>query len=786
MFSETSKKFSFTLERSDFKKSIFCGVPSYEVVNPEMCNGFIVNKMGIKFHKTGKFKNMPYKNEQELFMNYQKNYIPGTDKVKVEYIMARHNWGRVQPISSLSLSLFHRPTRHSLCIDNYVDYDMVNCQPSVINQVCLQHGITNKQCMAYCEDPKKWRHTIAQQHHLKPIFNKDTGVTISPYEQAKKLFISLSFGGSYSVWQKDYNAQGGDISEIVEMEKELSGVMDLIYKRNVDMIDDVSNETWKKKSIQAKKRSIMGLWAQSVERIIQEICVVKICSEFGFKLDAIVPCQDGFMILKSEVKPNMNILEVMQKQIAEVFGFDIKWEVKAFDEPLECGIPLVPVIAAVNEDFSFKAVSAKFEKTHCKITNIGMFVKTEDAGDIVMTKTHLITSYEHMTYEAVVKGEKEHLNFISKWLHNNPFMRIKREIKIIPPDLKAPDDIYNAWRDFKMVSVKTYTPKPDAVKLVETHIKILCNHDQYCYDYFIKWIACLIQFPSKKLPMPVFVSREGGGKGSLLRLFSAILGQSKILQTQEPSKEVWGEFNSLMLNAYLVCLDEISKKEMTGCEGKIKGLITEPTIRINDKGKSRFEVESYHKFIAFSNPDAYGNEPMNTTDGDRRKWFVQCSDELVKNKPYFDKFYKTLDDVNSMKTVFEYFNTFADAESLFSMDLPVTEYNQSLKDMAVPPLKLFITDFMTTNTATTISTAELFGQLKEWTSKTGIRYECNSLQFGCRLANLNIAGMEKASNIGGSHLKGWEFDIEKCKEALGIQGCLIKMEEEDDDGGFNG
>jgi len=237
-----------------------------------------------------------------------------------------------------------------------------------------------------------------------------------------------------------------------------------------------------------------------------------------------------------------------------------------------------------------------------------------------------------------------------------------------------------------------------------------------------------------------------------------------------------------MLNSYLVCLDEISKKEMAGCEGKIKGLITEPTIRINDKGKSRFEVESYHKFIAFSNPDAYGNEPMNTTDGDRRKWFVQCSDELVKNKPYFDKFYKTLDDVDSMKTVFEYFNTLADAKSVLSLALPVTEYNQNLKDMAVPPLMLFMTDFMTTNTSTTITTAELFGRLKEWSSKTHIRYECNSLQFACRLANLKIAGMGKSGDIGDLRLKGWTFDIQKCKEALGIiQGCLIKLEEEEEE-----
>jgi hypothetical protein len=785
MFSENStptKKFSFALERSDFEKSIFCGTNCYEVVNPEMCNGFIVNKMGIKFHKTGKFKNMPYKNEQELLINYQKNYIGKSDKIKVEYIMARHGWGRVQPIGSLSLSLFHRPTRHSLCVDNYIDYDMVNCQPAVINQVCMQHNIENKQSMAYCQDPKRWRHTVAEQHHLKPIFNKDTGVTLSPYEQAKKLFISLSFGGSYAVWQKDYNAQGGDISEILEIEKEMLNVMDLIYKKNVDMIDNVSNESWKKKSTQAKKRSIMGLWAQSVERMLQESCISKICSDFGFQLDGIVPCQDGFMILKREHKKNVDILKIMEKHISDTFGFDIKWEVKAFDEQLESGIPLAPIIAAVNEDLSFKAVSAKFEKTHCKITNVGMFVKTEESGDIVMTKSHLVTSYEHMTYEAIVKGEKESLNFISKWLHNNPYMRIKRKIEIIPPDLKAPDDVYNAWRDFKMISVETYVPKPEAIELICNHIKILCNHDVYCYEYFIKWIACLIQFPSIKLSMPVFVSREGGGKGSLLRFFSAVLGGSKILQTQEPSKEVWGEFNSLMLNSYLVCLDEISKKEMAGCEGKIKGLITEPTIRINDKGKSRFEVPSYHKFIAFSNPDAYGNEPMNTTDGDRRKWFVQCSDELVRNKPYFDKFYECLDDIDSMKTVFEYFNTLADAKSVLSMALPVTEYNQSLKDMAVPPLISFMTDFMTTNFKTTITTSDLFERLKEWTSKTGIRYECNSLQFACRLANLKIVGMEKSAGIGELRLKGWLFDLKKCKESLGIQGCMIDLEEREDDG----
>ena len=105
-----------------------------------------------------------------------------------------------------------------------------------------------------------WRHSIAKQHDLKPIYNKETNVTTSTYEQAKKLFLSLSFGGSYAVWRQTYDAQGDDIIEVCEMEKEMGYVMDRIYKDNADMIADVSqsSQQWLKKSTQSRKRSIVG------------------------------------------------------------------------------------------------------------------------------------------------------------------------------------------------------------------------------------------------------------------------------------------------------------------------------------------------------------------------------------------------------------------------------------------------------------------------------------------------------------------------------------------------
>lgn len=764
-------KFLFALDRTAFEKSIFCDAECYEVVNPKMINGFLNHKMGVKLRK-GKFKNCPYEHEQQQIRKYRENMVG--DRVAVKYKMARHKWGRVQPEGSLSLSLFHRPTRHSLCNDYYVDFDMINAQPSAFNQVCLQNGIHNKNFIEYCANSKKIRYDVAKHHNLKPIYDSETKTTLSSYEQAKKLFLSLCFGGTYNEWKKTYNAENCDMDIVVGMETEIVNVMDKIYKYNVDMIDDllIGDERWRRKTINEKKRSVMGLWGQSVERMLQETCISSIVEHFGFDLNAIVPSQDGFMLLKTEIEKFRDIFgdldtitKEMEKCIKDTFGFDIGWAVKPFDEQLKGGIPLCDEL---EEEHTYESMKTEFEKTHTKIVNLGTFFKSEPDKDINMTKQHLLTSYEHLRFNVVVKGENRDKSFVAEWLKDGSINR-KRDVGIYPPDLTCPDDIYNCWRPFAMENVNKYIPDDGVVDFMLNHINILCDRNEECFDYFIKWIAMCIQYPSIKLPMPVFVSKEGSGKGSVLQLFTAMLGGSKILSTQEPSKDVWGKFNNLMLGAYIVCLDEINKKEMAGCEGKIKGLITEPTLNINDKGKSAFPIKSYHKFIAFANPDEYGNEPMNTTADDRRKFFVMCSDELKGNKEYFNKFYEYLGDTNAIKTMYEFFKNLPDARSILKADLPQSEYHKELKAVAVPPLKLFLTDYLLDNmTGDNFekSTDELFIELKKWTDRSGYKYECNKLQFSCRLANLRLKGMEKVQ-IGYSRMKGWSFNKDT-RVVLGI------------------
>ena len=88
--------------------------------------------------------------------------------------------------------------------------------------------------------------------------------------------------------------------------------------------------------------------------------------------------------------------------------------------------------------------------------------------------------------------------------------------------------------------------------------------------------------------------------------------------------------------------------------------------------------------------------------------------------------------------------------------------------MATPPLKSFLIDHFTDSWDTEISNAELYKQFKDWTERTGVRYECNNLQFACRIARMKLKGMEKLINIGPKHLNGWSFDCEMCREELGM------------------
>lgn len=468
---------------------------------------------------------------------------------------------------------------------------------------------------------------------------------------------------------------------------------------------------------------------------------------------------DGFDKAWAEYKPD-------QLSIGTFYTFAKNGNEKKYQKIIEKYTPKVEV--KITEGRDYESVKALFEQTHLLISNKSLFVRQTDTDNIIMTKTQLITSTERINYDAIVKDESKSKCFILDWLKDGE-NRMKYDMAVYPPDIQCPDSVYNLWRPFAMERKNAFINDENAVSIIKKHIKIMCGNDQSVADYFELWIAQMIQFPSVKSICPTLISDEGAGKGTLMRLFEKMLGDEKILSTSKPSQNVWGNFNGQMKNAFLVNLDEMSKKEGDGADGYIKALITEPKITINEKGIIPYTIASYHRFIMTTNNE----DPVKTSKKDRRKLIIRASDELIGNREYFDKMYAMLEDENAVKSIYEYFKTLPGADKFSKVAMPETEYHKDIKEVQMSPIELWLRQFVVENINLAFvekSTMEQFDLFNTFKTDSGIHFECSLVSFSLKLKNLKIDGVGDVRHTMYGNKRS--FDISKMKACFKI-GCFL-------------
>jgi len=324
--------FKWLLDASLFKTTIFEKKKMVEVADIEKVYGFIKAEMGISYLGQKRYDGVCeiYKTELEQINKFKEMYNKKLKKFQTGFHLPKHKWGRVIPNNYLSLSIFHRPTRHSFCLDKYVDIDMVNAQPTIINEICIMNNIlTNKYLAKYVENPKKYREFVMKHHNC----SKDI---------AKNLFICLMFGGCYNSWIKDNNISTNEdkknwINDVCELEIEMKSVMEIVYNANPQIKKDVLKQDPSKwKTDDEAKRGVMALWSQSVERLLQETAIMFLVEKKKMKLEEIVPCQDGFMILKEYDYPEL--INDVNKIVKEKFNIGVPFIEKPFDEAIEIPI----------------------------------------------------------------------------------------------------------------------------------------------------------------------------------------------------------------------------------------------------------------------------------------------------------------------------------------------------------------------------------------------------------------------------------------------------------------
>ena len=426
---------------------------------------------------------------------------------------------------------------------------------------------------------------------------------------------------------------------------------------------------------------------------------------------------------------------------------------------------------------AFKLEAEEFEKTHCKIINSSLYIKELPNKIITMSRSKLEASYEHIAIGQSKKGAP--ILFINKWMTGNDSIRKYDDMDIYPNVSSCPSNIYNMWRPFAgELFTGEYEKNNEALQMVLKHICILCNNEKAVYEYIINFIAQMIQFPETKTIVPTLISKQGAGKGSLIKLCTKMLGAEKVIETTEPSRDVWGQFNGMMVNSFLVNLNELSKRETMESEGKIKGLITDPTLTINNKGINQFKIKSHHRFIITTNDEEGG---MKTTDDDRRNLIIRSSDELIGNKEYFSKLHDYLEDEAVIRTCYDYFKSIPDMDKFGQIPIPQTEYQNECKKLSTSPIDLWLEDLTRSNmdeTVVELTGKEAYQYFNQFVMENNIKFNTTPLKLGVKLTNMKIDGVTKGRHTDHGDTK--YYNIKALKKRYSI-GCLINIEGDTDE-----
>jgi hypothetical protein len=345
-------------------------------------------------------------------------------------------------------------------------------------------------------------------------------------------------------------------------------------------------------------------------------------------------------------------------------------------------------------------------------------------------------------------------------------------MNIYPDASKCPNNIYNMWRPFAMELYKNpYTKNQEALDFILNHIKILCNHQEEVYNFIINWIAQMIQFPAIKSFVITLISLQGSGKGTLMKLLALMLGKRKVLETTTPSRDVWGQFNGLMPNYFLINLNELSKKETIESEGQFKQMATDSTMTINQKGVAQYTIDSHHRFIVTTNNE----DPIKTTSDDRRNLIIRSSDEKKGNKEYFNKINQYMDDNDVIRTCYDYFKEIKGMDIFPSSQIPKTEYQNNLKEGSRQIPDLWLESFTKINIHQSFverTPKSIYACFIDWVEENGFTYNCNSQKLGIKLNIIAKGAIKKGNHTRDGDTK--IFDINKLKELYGIGMCLIE------------
>jgi hypothetical protein len=155
-------------------------------------------------------------------------------------------------------------------------------------------------------------------------------------------------------------------------------------------------------------------------------------------------------------------------------------------------------------------------------------------------------------------------------------------------------NLLNMWQDPKIESL------PDMPRIFLEHMDYLIP-DQRERELALNWLAWCVQKPSEKQMFALLIVDDGGtGKGWIGYMLRVLFGDQNVamIESDDPVKDM---FNGWTLNRQLGFIHEVVPDRRVDLASRLKGVITEAHIWVNEKFIARFRAENRTNLFCCSN-----------------------------------------------------------------------------------------------------------------------------------------------------------------------------------------
>ena len=342
----------------------------------------------------------------------------------------------------------------------------------------------------------------------------------------------------------------------------------------------------------------------------------------------------------------------------------------------------------------YLTVKKSFEKDHFMILDPVVFGYESTLGGKPIVCLNNRQDFKLITqpikYEIFRHGRIEEINIFQEWL-NDETRRHYKKLDFVPTEERS-DEIYNTFTGFDYSNYKNvdYVESTELIELFKKTVSTLVDNNDECVDYVLKYFAHLFQQPEVRPNVSlVFVSLEGYGKDTLIDCVQVLLGRQYLYRTAKID-DIFGSFNSALKNKLIVQINELAGRDGFENKDKLKDLITQQTVNINEKNKPQYDQTNYSRIIICTN--RFNSIEISPTD---RRFFVAEADRIKPPKSHFIKFHQLLKDDNQLYSLYKYFMEYKIGNIPLDECRPLTNAYNNMRENNIHPYYIWLKDALT-------------------------------------------------------------------------------------------